>query len=1723
MKTFIKLSFIAVFAMMFSVTATAASSGSCQSSAASLSLGTTVKGNLVDEYDPDYGENTGYPVYYFKLKVNKGDSATLVMSGESPYIYDVYEDGIYEGESESSPPMWEDASSPYAAESRFILRAGDWDEDAPKSVTYYVVIDGNSIGDSFSLQTMSGEVEATLPQGIDENTAVSITPKESFASVTKTLTEAHGSGYYFKTQLTAGQKYYFGSYDNTTNVTDIAIYGLDDGSLEPTMTPVTGKIDGTQIADDTHAGYCVIPSKTATYIILVSNKSTNKDPSVTLYHKVIAARLPKDHPLAATLGAIGSSGASAPISPAYRNNPTSGFFDAVIDDALVSVTLEKGKKYLFVVDSLNSDPGNLIMELCDSKGNVLVASKVGLLGEDVVGPMFVYEAAVAGVHYVGVCQNTADSRGDESPVPGVTGRLSVSVVTEDVFLDEYDLTADDPNAEITPVTPAIGEYGEPPEAYDVSGQAHNFGLTDWKDTVSLPVRKGITYSFSVTPGTNTFEYGGRTVKVSGEGFAYAGVVYTLSGTTKTVVKQVSDLSAEPLSIQAGANATYYLEITKDGQGVPAVYSLHSMASAPNGLGYLTVNIHGPAAEDGARWYLKGDSASLNNASGTTILLPAGPVSVKFTAVKGFSTAVDMAGTVKKDETTTFDAYYNDTADPLDDWPNAKEKHPTLNKAWAPTKLAPTAAKPLEFSRSLWVADSNDWYVVTASKEGVFYKFAFVTKSEGGDAQISVFGPNSWTEECSYVLATNKAEAVQICATKGTYYICVSHADPAAPKDTSYTLRASMAEPGQIKLAKGAISVKEDAAYVDVGVSRTGKDGKVCVKYRTESVTARPGEDYYSQSGVLTWENGDNKAKTVRVKLIPDLVPTCEGLNKTFNVAFETFSEGDPEHPFAPDEYIPSFTVDSKTKNPVDRTVVTLTEVSKADNGTVQVKCANPKKPEFTVKGGEPLTFVLERTGYTTTNATVEVTVDWSALGSSNVCCGMIPPPSSTNVVWNAGDVSDKTVSIVVPPAADMKASKKGAIKLSVPKSSKEKVKFAAASISVVVENEKFAMTVADWAKALSKNGGMAVKEKKAGTWFVMDDGSLKNLSGDEATITFTVTGPCTFKYAIDGVDQPEVKVPATAKKAEAVEIKAGAGAVVTYEYVYNDGKYELLAQATQYGYAEPVCDDATAKLKVAVGKLPDGIKLEQDRATKKWYVRGVPTKDGCYYAEIAKTVGRDTEPVTNFAFKVIALRSAIGTFNGLAMTTNTMEGVQTLAQVQLTVPATGKLAAKVAIGGKSYQFKCDTGFAAAEGVNETNGVVTLTAELPLVQTVTIGGRKYAYTNVLSCTVQDFAENDPVGWRASVPCELRFAYLPAAVKGDDDTYDAWYDGRLCRDNTKVADWVAEAMKFKGYYTVALVPTEADDCEISALGNGYLTLTFDDKGKVKVTGALADGTAYSASSVPGCLGGLDATESVRIPLYACKGKNVFGGWLTLRATGDDRLAVAVFDGSDETKLSWNNDDPAATYDGFLGYRRGLGAVGGWYDTVFNLQRYYLDRDFSVDFPATDELDLLTALLPEGFELVAEANPNGQAVDVAGNNVTVEKQALVKTLDEKGKKTTFNDWTNSVNAANVKLTFKRATGILTGTCDLWYEGKDSKGKFTQKAYTGCKHAGVLLWNRDDDTLLADDIWTAGAVVIPQTINYVDAKNAKKSRKWNASFRFNVRATADPGKLPGGAAWQE
>jgi len=334
---------------------------------------------------------------------------------------------------------------------------------------------------------------------------------------------------------------------------------------------------------------------------------------------------------------------------------------------------------------------------------------------------------------------------------------------------------------------------------------------------------------------------------------------------------------------------------------------------------------------------------------------------------------------------------------------------------------------------------------------------------------------------------------------------------------------------------------------------------------------------------------------------------------------------------------------------------------------------------------------------------------------------------------------------------------------------------------------------------------------------------------------------------------------------------------------------------------------------------------------------------------------------------------------------------------------------------------------------------------------------------------------------------------------------WYSGKVYRDNSKSgkdakAAWEAAMAKHAGYYTVSLVAPDAMPGE--PRGSGYITLTLDAKGKAKLAGKLADGTAYS-SSATAALSGEEDDPSVRVPLYAQKGSWVFGGWLSVKAD-ENGVPVAAID-SPDTDLVWKNDDPASTFAGEDGFSLYLQPVGGWYDTVSNLQRSYLESDLSVDLPeGEDALEEIMEALALGDGYAFAAQPSGQAVDLLGNALSVVKQTLVKDASKK-----LIDWEKSVNASNTKLTFKRATGIVSGTFDLWYEKKNDKDVvLEQKSISGLKHEGVLVLSRGDDGYLEDDVLSSGFFLAPQKLEYLDAKGKKQSRTWNGSYRFDIKA---------------
>lgn len=1747
------------------------------------------------------------------------DTAVLSIDVEGEYSYkedgEKWEDSIFASEYAEEFDSDGNVTGLYC-----LLTAEDWEfaPDSVKSVKFTVTVDGFyddevkannqfTFGHASGRGSFPGEAKPTIPSGHPDN-PLSLSVKETddpmggcgVKSCSFEAAEEYAFDVYtIKVALKKNRRYYFGA--------DVA----DAGAMACTMTVdgvETNLLLGAKAYEDWNlTAACTFVAPADGTAVLTVNGSDDFD----FYHAVLPVRKPAAHGF--TTLSVGAT--SAEFTPGRENAVDSGAWDGVIDERLFRIdNYKKGDTLAFTTEGATK---GLIVRLYDSAGKTLAENFRMADGDSNVRVTYTATANYAdnSALYVGVCQYLGE---DEEPDAGCVVTLAATKV--ELAGDTTALTA----------TPATGD-GNPTAAAGTTPCAkRTLGANEWVNTFVVAARAGLTYHV-------------KAVNDAPNGNVLTAEVYTVSGTRRTALTEKTNGlagSLDPdadgwLSFTPATHGNVYLDVKVadraaeygNGQGLSfGPYALVATATSESGeLGVLTAPMKGASQELMGWKILAGpDVAPAKEpfyAAGTSVLVPAGAYTLVAQEVKGFAKpdakGYDTVTVVAGTEATIAQIFkYTDTADPLDDSPDTKAKHPMQKKAYAPTKLAPTATKPVEVSRSLWkgedgAADDVDWFTFTGA-EGSYYRFE-LSQTEGAPA-MAVFGPNDWTNECAYVLAKDPLKAVQICAAKGTYYVRVAQTDAANPVDSAYTLTATMATPGVVKLAKTELKVKDSAGYADVSVSRTGKDGRVRVAFRTEGEqTGRDDAYYYPTNGVLEWTANDNKAKTVRVRLVPDAAWHAD---RTVKVVFSPIPEDDDDF-MVDGEYVAAFATDKKTGAALDTTAIVVSSAAKTAPGTIQVAdCATPKKPTLDVVAGETATIVLERVGGTDGRVAVTAT---TAKGTANKTPGVDYDETSVTFVWEDGETGAKTLSIPTKTVAgDYTATKKFTVKIAA-KNGKDadgtafaKPAIAGATVTVNIRNEKFASSMADYAKALPKNGGIAIKEGKTGTWFVSADGTF--FAATPSDLTFTLTGPGRFTYVMNGESTNCVAYVAAGKKPVVIKgatridsydwmplplatacaptvdkavLKAGEttlvftkDAGVSYRVYLLDGATKglklgtaatelaapyttnLAANAkytwrvdsffeggtitntskaawsfTTLGADAPetpmtggtdawggdvafdaatasatnielrvgvkaaleLADETASGVKVVSGKLPTGLKLAQDKTDNIWRISGVPTKDGAFEALVQATYkdGKKTVPGTTtlLAFTVAELGDAAGTFNGLAETADTTNGAPCLASVSVTAAATGKLSAKVKIAGKSIAFTAD-GYEYAE--KDEDETVRVHATLVNVAKIGSGRDAETITNVLTYSALVSATNAATAWCDEPDVTIEMAALPDA-KGSGFQEDVWYDGKVVRDNSKLADWQSEAAAFAGYYTVALPATSAFDG--APLGNGYLTLTVDAKGKVKIAGMLADGSKYSGSaSAVLSFADFDGVRAMRVPLFADKATTVFGGWLTLCSDADG-VVVVVADTFNAMPL-WANDDPKSTRDGEEGFALSLHPVGGWYDTVANLQRSYLECDLSVALPEGDEAleEMRDALgLADGYGFMAR--PDNTPVTLNGDKMEVEKQKFVTTNKLK-------DWEASVNAANVKITFNRKTGLVNGSFDVWYEGVNAKGATEQKSVTGLKHNGVLLLSRDAmDGTLDPDVLSAGFFLSP--LKLTDESGARPTtRTWNASYQFNINA---------------
>jgi hypothetical protein len=927
-----------------------ASTGNCQSKAVALKASQSV--TLVNQWDSEWDEYYDSGVYFYKVTLTKNTPATIWISGgdAADMMLDVYTDFDSDYYTTFETGTTDDGSVQYAR-----LRSDEWDEEDPSKVTFYVEVSGD-IGMRADL-FFSNSYQSFVPVGSADN-PLALTFKENEQSTVQEFVEGD---FYIESRLQAG-RYYRVRTEGGTAESPFTV-DVDQGEDVDFLS-----FDDPAYSNDlSNASLIFSPSLSGTYTIDLSGGSNE----FKFVYQLLKNRTPAEHN---PLELSAENGFSAEFVPG-RQIASWDYGDDIIDEGLFAIKLAKGDRYVFETSGAVSE---LKMVLYNSKGEVFAENRtLDGTSQDVRTTL---EAPAAGMYYIGVCDYFLE------PYETVAGS-SVTITATKIENakgdpDEWD-NLDDSNSGAAGLEALPGNEDSIPFADGSVHGPHRLSKSDWFDTFVIAARKGLTYRVG-------FEYADESVTSA---LSLNVSVYTLSGTREIpVVSDIVDPAEKGFfEITAEANTAYYIRCSvAEGNGLDYPdYNVRAVAYASEGadLGILKVNTMGAV---GAEWSL--DRETVKYPGGSSVLI-AGEHTVKFYSVTGFTTPASENITVNAGTTpTVLNVYYSDKLDPKDD----------VAKTATSWTLKSTATEQV---RTLWRNDPEDNFTF-AAKDGEYYTFKLLNNT--GDAVFSITN----AEQGVVVENVTSVDKLALAGVKSKYYLTVKHANSDEPQDGSYTLSGFFSNVGAIKFAQNAVSAKENAASVKLTINRTAKDGLVRVKYGTVAGTAVPGVDYVAQNGVLEWKNGDNKAKTIEIKLIPDLVAHYEG-NKDFSVQLKPFEEDELKD------------VEYPAQITSDICVVTLTEVSSAGT-TVEstyaskaVKLATVKTENVALETG---TFygVLAEDGFALTNglpalASVTLTVstkDPAALSAKVMLAGKTYNFKGTGWESDEGSVRKQTLSLV---------------------------------------------------------------------------------------------------------------------------------------------------------------------------------------------------------------------------------------------------------------------------------------------------------------------------------------------------------------------------------------------------------------------------------------------------------------------------------------------------------------------------------------------------------------------------------------------------------------------------------------------------------------------------------------------------------------------------------------
>ena len=928
--------------------------GDCQSRAESLKPYQAV--TLVDEYDPEWKGTTGAGVHYYKITLYRYSECTVWITGGNveTVMLDVNTDWESETTAWFEPPR--EGTVPEDMQV-LCLYSDSWSEEDPAKDVFYVCISGE-IGEKTSLYYTPGIKSFSVPGTYDNPLKLTVTD----ATQTDQRNCIEGE-FYYTMRLEADRKYSIRTRGGSSEAPLDLLY---DADLEP------AERDPAYTNDANNASYLFYPTETKDYTFCISSVSNVLDQLVTLKYRAFPSRRPKAHREVWDETCILSekNGYSVKMIPG-RVVGNTDFYDAVIDESLARVPLKAGDRMVFETSCDKILMPELMMRVYDSEGTVLAENTT--LGRGSRNVRAAIEAPADGTYYIGVCVKGLEYWEPRPTEPEVTlfGRYA------EEFTGPTDSDAWDPGddaytgASLLTAVPATNVS----EVIAVSSHGpHVLSGGDWYDWFAIPCRKGQSYAMRAafdSDQTTDLSLKAKVYYIDGNG------VLTKFSDTRGSLSPNAEAEM-PLVFTADRNGMFYIRVSvAEGVGLdyPSyVMRVISYRNDEGALGLLRVRTEGVDTT----WYLTDDAQGLYP-NGAVLAMPAGTgFNVRYSEVGGFVAPDKVKGVQVQSWTATSNVTelvgrYWDTAD--------KKEIPDDTMAGA-VIIAP-ASKEVKEKRTLWAEDPADFFKFTA-QDGVYYNFELTDATEdltveglSGDAVFSIIDKTT-----GETILENVTKCSKRAFPARKYNLKVEHRESPA-KDTCYRLRHSAATVGTISFAATDVKVNEGAAYANLTLNRSASDGAVRVNFTTIAGAAEPGKDYYPTNGIIAWAAGDRESKTIRVRLIPELVSHWQE-SRRFEVKIWPVAEDCQED----DEY-PATIVGGDTAS------VKIKDAEAQDPGMVALTVAP------TVLGGEDLTFRVARTGGSDGRVAVTVkTQNGTAVGGTDF------DAFYETFVWEEGDATN---------------------------------------------------------------------------------------------------------------------------------------------------------------------------------------------------------------------------------------------------------------------------------------------------------------------------------------------------------------------------------------------------------------------------------------------------------------------------------------------------------------------------------------------------------------------------------------------------------------------------------------------------------------------------------------------------------------------------------------------